>query len=64
MDTNARGPQDRSRINVNQDHELKYWCKRFGVSAERLKEIVSRVGVSVKAVEKQLGNNTGRRGEP
>ena len=63
--TNARGPQDRSRINVNQGHELRYWCKRFGVSADRLKEIVQKVGVSVTAVERHLGTGQqDRRGEP
>jgi hypothetical protein len=62
--TNARGPQDRNRVNVNQDHELRYWCKRFGVSAERLREVVQRVGVSVEAIERQLGGSNERRREP
>ena len=31
------GPADRSRINVNEDYELRYWTEKFGVSAEKLK---------------------------
>ncbi len=50
-------PQDSSRINVNEDYELRYWTKKFGVSAERLKAIVKTVGVSVTAVEKYLKSN-------
>ncbi|MDB6135350.1 MAG: hypothetical protein JWM59_3593, partial [Verrucomicrobiales bacterium] len=30
-----RGPQDRSRINVNEDYEVRYWTKELGVSGER-----------------------------
>jgi hypothetical protein len=50
-------PQDSSRINVNEDYELRYWTKKFGVSAERLKAIVKTVGMSVTAVEKYLKSN-------
>lgn len=33
---NNRGPQDRARINVNEDHELRYCSDKFGVTAETL----------------------------
>ena len=46
--------QDRSRINVNEDYELSYWSKKFGVSAEQLKAAVKAVGVTAKAVEAHL----------
>ena len=36
-DTQQRGGQDRTRINVNQEHELRYWTERFGVSADALR---------------------------
>ncbi len=48
------GPQDRARINVNEDHELRYWTKELGVSEERLKEAVKAVGVSVESVREHL----------
>lgn len=53
-DLTNRGPQDRARINVNEDHELRYWSKELGVSEQRLKEAVKAVGVSVEAVKEHL----------
>ncbi|MCS3505028.1 DUF3606 domain-containing protein [Achromobacter sp. JUb104] len=53
-DLTNRGPQDRARINVNEDHELRYWTKELGVSEQRLKEAVKSVGVSVEAVKEHL----------
>jgi uncharacterized protein DUF3606 len=54
-DLTNRGPQDRSRINVNEPWELDYWCNELGVSPERLKEAVSRVGVMVADIRRYLG---------
>ncbi|MCE7798128.1 DUF3606 domain-containing protein [Sphingobium sufflavum] len=48
------GPQDAQRVNVHEDYELQYWTNRFNVSAETLKDTVSRVGTSVDAVAKEL----------
>ena len=48
------GPQDRSRINVNEEWELRYWTKELGVSKERLEELVKEVGPSVSAVRQRL----------
>jgi hypothetical protein len=53
-DLTNRGPQDRARINVNENHELRYWTKELGVSEERLKEAVKAVGVAVEAVREHL----------
>lgn len=53
-DRNKRGPEDASRINLNEDYEVEYWTNRFGVSKERLKAAVDKVGVSVDAVAKEL----------
>jgi hypothetical protein len=50
-----RGPQDRSRINVNEDWELRYWTKELGVSEDRLRQAVQKAGVSADAVRKELG---------
>lgn len=53
-DKNKRGPQDRARINVNEDYELQYWTEKFGVSSEKLRQAVEKVGVSANAVEQYL----------
>ena len=50
-DKNKKGPEDSSRINVNEDYELQYWSEKFGVSREELKNAVAKAGVSSKAVE-------------
>lgn len=55
---NITGPQDASRINVNEDYELQYWTKKFGVSADELRAAVEKVGVSASKVEEHL--NAGR----
>ena len=47
-------PQDASRVNVNEKYEVEHWSQRFGVTAERLREAVQKVGTSVKAVETEL----------
>ena len=50
-----RGQQDRSRIDVNEDYELRYWTKELGVSPDELKSAVQKVGPSAKAVREHLG---------
>ena len=48
------GGQDRARINVNQDYELRDWSDKFGVTKERLKEAVQAVGDSADKVQEYL----------
>ena len=55
-DLNKRGPQDASRINVNEEWELRPWTKKFGVTEEELKAAVKKVGVTVDAVSTHLGS--------
>ena len=54
-DISNRGEQDRSRINVSQEHELRYWTNKFGVTQEQLKAAVQAVGSSVDRVREHLG---------
>ena len=49
--TTVRGPQDRSRVAMEQEHEVRYWTERFGVSREDLQAAVNTVGHSVSAIE-------------
>ena len=50
-----RGEPDRSRINLDEDYEVKYWTRHLGLSAEELKRLVDKVGNSAAAVRKELG---------
>jgi len=52
--TQKSGAQDRSRINVGQEHELRYWCKELGVDEATLKATVERVGPMVNDVRSAL----------
>jgi Protein of unknown function (DUF3606) len=54
-DLKNRGAQDRARVNVNEDHEVRYWTQKWGVSKEQLAAAVKKVGVSVDAVAQELG---------
>jgi hypothetical protein len=47
-------PQDASRVNVNEDYEVRYWTKRFNCSKDQLVEAVNAVGVSVEKIEHYL----------
>lgn len=53
-DKNQRGGQDRKRIDVNEDYELRDWSEKFNVSREKLKEAVQAVGTYADDVENYL----------
>ena len=48
-------PPSRSRIDVSEDDELRYWTKELGVSADELKSAVQKVGPMAKDVREHLG---------
>lgn len=54
-DKSNTGGQDRARINVNEDYELRDWSTKFGVTPEELKEAVKKVGPMADDVKKELG---------
>jgi len=49
-----RGPQDRSRVNLNQGHEVRYRAHEFDCTEEQLREAVSRVGRSADRVREAV----------
>ena len=53
-DLSKKGMPDRTRINTNEDYEVRYWAEKFDVSHDRLKAVVQKVGNAVSAVEKEL----------
>jgi hypothetical protein len=54
-DKSKRGAQDRKRISLDEEHEVRYWTQKFGCSKEQLEDAVRRVGPMVDDVERQLG---------
>lgn len=53
-DLHNRGPADRARVNVNEAHEVRYWCKEFGCTEAQLRAAVRAVGVMASAVRAHL----------
>lgn len=53
-DKTKSGGQDRTRISLTEDYEVRDWSKKFGVSEEELKAAVKTVGNDAVAVEAHL----------
>jgi hypothetical protein len=49
-----RGPQDRKRISLTEDWEVKYWCTALACSSLELTNAVKAVGHSTEAVKEHL----------
>jgi len=58
-DKSKTGGQDRQRINVNEDYELRDWAAKFGVTTEQLKQAVAQVGDRAAEVEQFLKGRKG-----
>jgi hypothetical protein len=58
-DTSKSGGQDRQRINVNQDYELRDWAKSLNTTPERVKEAVQAVGDRADKVREYLSERKG-----
>jgi hypothetical protein len=54
-DLKNRGAQDRSRVNIYEEHEVRYWTEKWSITKDQLVAAVSNAGVSVDAVAKELG---------
>jgi len=54
-DKNDRGPQDRTRINLNEQYEVRYWTKALGVTRDELQELVQKHGNSAARIREALG---------
>ena len=53
-DKSNSGGADRARINVNEDYELRDWSQRLGITPDKLKELVAKVGPIAADVRKEL----------
>jgi hypothetical protein len=54
-DLKQTGKPDDARINPDQEHELRYWSEKLGVSREQLRDAVAKAGPMVKDVQQHLG---------
>lgn len=53
-DKTKRGAQDRARVSVMEDYEVKYLAQKFDVTQKAVKEAVAKVGHSRAKVEAEL----------
>ena len=53
-DKTKSGGQDRKRISLSEDYEVRDWAKKFGVTPEALKNAVGAVGSEAAKVEAYL----------
>lgn len=53
-DLKQTGKSDDSRINVEQDHEVRYWSEKFGVSPNEIRQAVGDAGPMVTDVQRYL----------
>ena len=56
-DLKNRGEPDRSRIALGEEHEVRYWTNKFGITEEKLQAAVKAVGNSAPDVEAWLARN-------
>jgi predicted molibdopterin-dependent oxidoreductase YjgC len=61
-DANTPGMQTQSKTfeeyqKAFENYEMEYWCKKFGVSKERLKQAIAKVGFIASDVEHYLKSN-------
>lgn len=47
-------PADRSRIDIADPLEVRWWARRFGCSEEHLRQVVERVGTQAARVERVI----------
>lgn len=47
--------RDRSKINLRENLEVKYWCRELGIDKARLRQLIEKVGNSAATVRKELG---------
>lgn len=59
-DKNLRNDRDRSRVAGNEEYELEYVAKRYGVTIEEVRAAVQQVGNSREKIEEYLQNKGNR----
>ncbi|HVJ02955.1 MAG TPA: DUF3606 domain-containing protein [Sphingomonas sp.] len=57
-----RSGQDRTRIALEQEHEVRYWTGELGVTREQLAEAISAVGNQANDVRSYFEREANRTG--
>lgn len=54
VDKNDRKPHDLTRVGLDEEWEVKYWCSQFSVDEGELRACVLAVGPEVEKVTQHL----------
>jgi len=60
-DKSKRDNADRSRINIHEEHEVRYWSTKLDCTREQLVDAVEAAGVNADKVELYLAAESARR---
>ena len=55
VDKQLRTPNDTTRVNLDEDWEVEYWCERFDVNEGTLRACIASVGPSADDIQRKLG---------
>jgi hypothetical protein len=59
-DTSNVGAQDRSRVAGEQEHEVRYFAEKHGITAEQARELIERHGNNREALDAAAARLGGR----
>ena len=54
-DKTRTGRQDRTRVSLSEDYEVRDWTRTLGVTEDELRAAVGRVGDQAEDVRRELG---------
>jgi hypothetical protein len=57
MKLKKQAPLTRGTLNLNDKFEVKHWTTRWGVTLEELRRATDKVGPSIPAIAKELGES-------
>ena len=55
VDKQTRTPADTTRVNLDEDWEVEYWCERFDTNEGTLRACVAAVGPNTDDIQRRLG---------
>jgi len=60
-DKNLRDGRDRSRVDGNEEYELRHVAEKLGVSTEQVREAIKKVGNNREKIEEFLKSKGNKR---
>jgi hypothetical protein len=48
------GPADRTRVNIHEDFQVRFWCRELGITQQELRYVVNAVGPVIDDVKQEL----------